>query len=146
MAYLIFTILVGFQFLYHSHNLVDLKRKKRQNGFKWFAISCWLAEGASEEPGDEGADGSDEEPSVGRQRYVDTEEMTLYLIFWSFFFFLREGFLFWKQVPQVKRGMLDFQPEMTHNSSAGTLWLGHCQLKSSCHFFWVIWGLSCDCH
>lgn len=44
-------------------------------------VSCWLAEGASEEPGDEGADGSDEEPSVGRQRYVDTEEMTLYLIF-----------------------------------------------------------------
>lgn len=51
-------------------------------------VSCWLAEGASEEPGDEGADGSDEEPSVGRQRYVDTEEMTLYLL--KFFFFLRE--------------------------------------------------------
>lgn len=54
-------------------------------------VSCWLAEGASEEPGDEGADGSDEEPSVGRQRYVDTEEMTLYFSYWSFFWFFFEG-------------------------------------------------------
>lgn len=34
------------------------------------------AEGASEEPGDEGADGSDEEPAVGRQRHADAQEVT----------------------------------------------------------------------
>ena len=33
------------------------------------------AEGASEEPGDEGSDGSDEEPAVGRQRHADSQEM-----------------------------------------------------------------------
>lgn len=37
---------------------------------------CGLpAEGASEEPGDEGADGSDEEPAVGRQCHADPQEM-----------------------------------------------------------------------
>ena len=33
------------------------------------------AEGPSEEPGDEGSDGSDEEPAVGCQRHADTQEM-----------------------------------------------------------------------
>lgn len=35
-----------------------------------------LPEGASEEPGDEGSDGSDEEPAVGRQRHADAQEVT----------------------------------------------------------------------
>ena len=33
------------------------------------------AEGTSKEPGDEGSDGSDEEPAVGRQCHADTQEM-----------------------------------------------------------------------
>lgn len=37
------------------------------------AILC--AESAAEEPGDEGADGPDEEPAVGRQRHADPQEM-----------------------------------------------------------------------
>lgn len=51
-------------------------------------LSCWLAEGASEEPGDEGADGSDEEPAVGRQRHVDAEEMTVLGCFFIIIFFV----------------------------------------------------------
>lgn len=106
-------------------------------------LSCWLAESTSEEPGDEGADGSDEEPRVGRQRYADTEEMTV----WFYLFLLEGGRVSFVNKShteddkvQVKRGMLDFQLEVTHNSPAGTSWLGHYQLKSSCHFFWVTWG------
>lgn len=39
-------------------------------------LSCGsFAEGPSEEPGDEGSDGSDEEPAVGRQRHADAQEM-----------------------------------------------------------------------
>ena len=36
----------------------------------------FFAEGEAKEPGDEDPDGPDEEPTVGRQRHVDTEEMT----------------------------------------------------------------------
>lgn len=50
----------------------------------WY-FSCCLPEGASEEPGDEGADGSDEEPAVGRQRHVDAEEMTVIFLFFNVF-------------------------------------------------------------
>lgn len=35
-------------------------------------MSCCYTEIAPEEPGDEGSDGPDEEPSVGRQCYADT--------------------------------------------------------------------------
>lgn len=35
------------------------------------------AEGATEEPGDEGPDGSDEEPVVGCQRHAHTQEIML---------------------------------------------------------------------
>ncbi len=39
-------------------------------------MSCGSpAEGTSEEPGDEGSDGPDEEPAVGRQRHADTQQM-----------------------------------------------------------------------
>lgn len=34
------------------------------------------AESAPEEPGDEGADGPDEEPAVGRERHADPAEVT----------------------------------------------------------------------
>lgn len=37
------------------------------------AILC--AESAPEEPGDEGADGPDEEPAVGRECHADPQEM-----------------------------------------------------------------------
>lgn len=33
------------------------------------------AEGTTEEPGDEGSDGSDEEPAVGCQRHADAQEI-----------------------------------------------------------------------
>lgn len=39
-------------------------------------MPCGLsAEGPSEEPGDEGSDGSDEEPAVGCQCHADAQEM-----------------------------------------------------------------------
>lgn len=39
-------------------------------------MSCGSpAEGTSEEPGDEGSDGSDEEPALGCQRHADAQEM-----------------------------------------------------------------------
>lgn len=46
----------------------------------WFSFTDHLAtlcaESAPEEPGDEGADGPDEEPAVGRERHADPQEMT----------------------------------------------------------------------
>lgn len=38
-------------------------------------LATLCAESAAEEPGDEGADGPDEEPAVGRQRHADPQEM-----------------------------------------------------------------------
>lgn len=84
----------------------------------WY-LSCWLSEGASEEPGDEGADGSDEEPAVGHQRHVDAEEMTV--IFFIFQCFSEDDNF------QVKRTILDLKPEATHNA-AGTSRQGPSQL------------------
>lgn len=46
------------------------------------------AEGSTEEPGDEGSDGSDEEPAVGCQRHADAQEIMVPLDP-PFFFFLR---------------------------------------------------------
>lgn len=37
------------------------------------------AEGTPEEPGDEGTDGSDEEPAVGCQRHADAQEVKVQL-------------------------------------------------------------------
>lgn len=44
--------------------------------WSWLSLGFPLPEGASEEPGDEGSDGSDEEPAVGRQRHADAQEVT----------------------------------------------------------------------
>lgn len=41
-------------------------------------VSGSPAEGTTEEPGDEGSDGSDEEPVVGCQRHADTQEIMLH--------------------------------------------------------------------
>lgn len=38
-------------------------------------LTTLCAESAAEEPWDEGADGPDEEPAVGRQRHADAQEM-----------------------------------------------------------------------
>lgn len=87
-----------------------------------WCLSCWLPEGASEEPGDEGADGSDEEPAVGRQRHVDAEEMTVIFFYFSMFFcpfYFKKEFFKEDDEVQVKRRILDLKPEATHNS-AGT--------------------------
>lgn len=68
---------------------------------------------------------------------------------WQFFSFLGWGVFVENEShteddkEQVKRGMWYSKPEATHNSSTGTPLLGLCQLKSCCHFLWVMWGLSC---
>lgn len=91
----------------------------------FWCLSCSLPEGASEEPGDEGADGSDEEPAVGRQRHVDAEEMTV--IFFIFLLFFEKEFFKEDDNVQVKRTILDLKPEATHNA-AGTSGQGPSQL------------------
>lgn len=40
-----------------------------------FKLTTVYAESAAEEPGDEGADGPNEEPAVGRQCHADPQEM-----------------------------------------------------------------------
>lgn len=52
-------------------------------------LSCGpSAEGSSKEPGDEGSNGSDEEPAVGRQCHADAQEF-----FTESILFVREEFL-----------------------------------------------------
>lgn len=46
-------------------------------------VSGSPAEGPTEEPGDEGPDGSDEEPVVGCQRHADTQEIMLRPFFYG---------------------------------------------------------------
>lgn len=92
----------------------------------FMCLSGSPAEGTPEEPGDEGTDGSDEEPAVGCQRHADAQEVKVQLnplSSWEMHSSTDVRTANWQSPGEIGEFLLDFEHGTTFFIDTPPLWL-----------------------